>query len=61
MFGALSSSVWLGQRVCKGVTEGALRGEAGELGRAVALIWARLAQRDSPPPPTVSYLARLSV
>lgn len=58
MSGALSSSVWLGQRVCKGVTERVLRGEAGEAGRAH--IRARLAQRG-PPPPTVSYLALLSV
>ena len=50
--------MWLGQRVCKGVTERVLRGEAGEAGRAH--IRARLAQRG-PPPPTVSYLALLSV
>lgn len=60
-FGALSSSEWLGQRACLCVTEGAWRGEAGKVGRAVAHIRARLAQQGSPPPPTFSYLALLSV
>ena len=49
MFGALSSSVWLGQRVCKGVTDRVLRGEAGEAGSAH--IRARLAQRGALPYP----------
>lgn len=54
MFGALSSSAWLEQRVCECTTRGMSRGEAGEVGRAVAHIRARLAQQGSPSPPTAS-------